>query len=301
MKLNKLSLFSWLNEQTNLKRHTNTISYCFTLFICGGPCHLSSFKHCCVDLLFLWEQLVYSVIEKINICELVLPPWIICHFFSEMKFCPFNVIWETQTEANSCSFANLPTGTCTLQRDNVIKTKQILSTSSSAALAMLAICYYITFYILYYLLFVQWMSAASLSCCWDWKPAAAKHTRGIWSSLQHRVGYCFTHSVGPQVSLLEASMVAQVIWPGLDPLEVWPWHLPGFSGSDSRTTTFQQTSGLHELQRTTRWDREQTDRCWVKSLPSVPRRLDNPFPEGCKNSEKMLLCILCPPGGWRRG
>ena len=24
----------------------NSISYCFTLFICGGPCHLSSFRQC---------------------------------------------------------------------------------------------------------------------------------------------------------------------------------------------------------------------------------------------------------------
>ena len=24
------------------------VSYCFTLFICGGPCHLSRFKQCSV-------------------------------------------------------------------------------------------------------------------------------------------------------------------------------------------------------------------------------------------------------------
>ena len=44
----------------------NTISYHFTLFIFGGPCHLYSFKQCSGDFIFLWEQLVYSVMEKNN-------------------------------------------------------------------------------------------------------------------------------------------------------------------------------------------------------------------------------------------
>ena len=44
----------------------NTVSYCFTLFICGGPCHLSSFKQCSGDLTYIWEQLDYSVME--NVC-----------------------------------------------------------------------------------------------------------------------------------------------------------------------------------------------------------------------------------------
>ena len=37
-----------------------------SLFLCGGPCHLSSFvvEHCSGDLIFHCEQLVYSVIEK---------------------------------------------------------------------------------------------------------------------------------------------------------------------------------------------------------------------------------------------
>ena len=42
-------------------------SYCFTLFICGGPCHLSSFKERSGDLIFLSEKLVHSVMERINI------------------------------------------------------------------------------------------------------------------------------------------------------------------------------------------------------------------------------------------
>lgn len=46
------------------------LSLSFTLFIT-----LSSFKQCSVDLIFLWEQLttVYSVMEKINICEFLSP------------------------------------------------------------------------------------------------------------------------------------------------------------------------------------------------------------------------------------
>ena len=30
----------------------NTISYCFTLFIFGGPCHISRYKQCSGDLIF---------------------------------------------------------------------------------------------------------------------------------------------------------------------------------------------------------------------------------------------------------
>ena len=54
-KLNKQSLLfsrlNKLNKQTELK--DNTISYCFSLYICGGPCHLSSFKQCSGDRIFL--------------------------------------------------------------------------------------------------------------------------------------------------------------------------------------------------------------------------------------------------------
>ena len=45
--INKLSLSSRLNK---LILNDNTLSYCFTLFICGGPCHPSSFKQCSGDL-----------------------------------------------------------------------------------------------------------------------------------------------------------------------------------------------------------------------------------------------------------
>ena len=59
----------WLNKLT-LK--DTTVSYCFILFLCGGPCHLQTVFW---DLIFLWEQLVYSVykmflIDLINIVNI---------------------------------------------------------------------------------------------------------------------------------------------------------------------------------------------------------------------------------------
>ena len=51
------SLHNWINKLT-LK--DNTISYSFTLFICGGPCHLSSFKQLCAVIGTLWlSNLLY--------------------------------------------------------------------------------------------------------------------------------------------------------------------------------------------------------------------------------------------------
>ena len=44
---------NWINDLKG-----QLISYCLTLFICGGPCHLASFKQYPGDLIFLWEQLV---------------------------------------------------------------------------------------------------------------------------------------------------------------------------------------------------------------------------------------------------
>ena len=49
----------------------DTISHSFTLFICGGPCHPSS-NSVPWDLIFLGEQLVYSVMAKINSSNFVL-------------------------------------------------------------------------------------------------------------------------------------------------------------------------------------------------------------------------------------
>ena len=49
------------NRQTDLKGQHSLKLF---LFICGGPRHLSSFKQCSGDLIFLWKQLVCSVMEK---------------------------------------------------------------------------------------------------------------------------------------------------------------------------------------------------------------------------------------------
>ena len=61
----------WANKLTLKDKR---VSNCFTLFICGGPCHLLSFKQYSGDLISLWEQLVYSVMEKMDISEFVLLP-----------------------------------------------------------------------------------------------------------------------------------------------------------------------------------------------------------------------------------
>ena len=60
---NSLCFHDWINKLT-LKDNTILYSFIYTLFICGGPCHLSSFIECSGDLIFHWEQLVYSVLEK---------------------------------------------------------------------------------------------------------------------------------------------------------------------------------------------------------------------------------------------
>ena len=44
LSLNRLSLSSWLNKLNKPTLKDNTVSYPFTLFTFGGPCHLSSFK-----------------------------------------------------------------------------------------------------------------------------------------------------------------------------------------------------------------------------------------------------------------
>ena len=49
------------NKQTNWPY---TVSHRYSLFMFGGPCHLSSFKQCSEDFIVLREQLVYSVVEK---------------------------------------------------------------------------------------------------------------------------------------------------------------------------------------------------------------------------------------------
>ena len=50
----------------------NTISHCFTLFIFGGPCHLSSFRQCYGNIIFPQKSFFYALMEKMNVPEFVL-------------------------------------------------------------------------------------------------------------------------------------------------------------------------------------------------------------------------------------
>ena len=64
---NCLCLHDWINrnKETDLKEQHDV--YCFTLFLCGGPCHLSSFKQCSGALfssenssfINLWKQYIF--------------------------------------------------------------------------------------------------------------------------------------------------------------------------------------------------------------------------------------------------
>ena len=61
---NSLRFHDWINWINKLTLKDDTVSYGMTLFICGGPCLLSSIRLSSGDLIFLWEQLAYSVTEK---------------------------------------------------------------------------------------------------------------------------------------------------------------------------------------------------------------------------------------------
>ena len=63
-----------LNKLTDLKGQPTV---CLTF---GGPRHLSGFTQSSVDLIFFWEQLVYSLMEKVNISEFVLSPLSCCKY-----------------------------------------------------------------------------------------------------------------------------------------------------------------------------------------------------------------------------
>ena len=84
-----------IHRRKKLTLKDTATSHCFTLFIRGGPCHLSSFKQSSGDLIFLWERLDYSVMEKINISEcallrniVIIKIWSL-YFCSKSTYCPF--------------------------------------------------------------------------------------------------------------------------------------------------------------------------------------------------------------------
>ena len=63
---NSICFHDWINWINKLT--LKDFSYCFNLFMFGGPCHLSdgilASKKCSGDLIFLWEQRVYPVMKK---------------------------------------------------------------------------------------------------------------------------------------------------------------------------------------------------------------------------------------------
>ena len=89
-KLTKQPVFLFMTEWTEKNKLTledNTVSYHFTLFICGGPCHLSSFKLRSGDLVFLWEWLVYSSYGANKYFRDCLITFLILYIFiSELEF-----------------------------------------------------------------------------------------------------------------------------------------------------------------------------------------------------------------------
>ena len=67
------------------------------VYMCGGPCHLPSFKQCSGTLFSSENSLFYAVMEKINIPEFVLLYYVNIiniknlhlNFFSKTTNCPF--------------------------------------------------------------------------------------------------------------------------------------------------------------------------------------------------------------------
>ena len=75
-----------LNKQIDFKEQRNF--YCFTLFICGGPCHLSSYKQCSGTLSSAEISLYYSLVEKSLFYYIIINTNILV-FFSKTTECTF--------------------------------------------------------------------------------------------------------------------------------------------------------------------------------------------------------------------
>ena len=88
--ISKLSLFSWLNKQMDLKGQHNFILF---YFVFGGHCHLSCFRQCSGDLICLWEQLVHLVYLVWIIISLMLfnIKILSVNLFSKTTYCTFKV------------------------------------------------------------------------------------------------------------------------------------------------------------------------------------------------------------------
>ena len=72
--MNSLSSDDWINWINKLTLKDNTVSCCFALFTCGGPCHLSSFKQSSGILLSSEDSLFIQFRKKQHISEFVLFP-----------------------------------------------------------------------------------------------------------------------------------------------------------------------------------------------------------------------------------
>ena len=86
--LNPFVFMTDKNTQSSVCFKDNAVSYCFNLLVCGGPCHLSSFKQCSGDLILLWEQLVY-LSRGVSLCYYLINIVNITVSFSTTTYCPF--------------------------------------------------------------------------------------------------------------------------------------------------------------------------------------------------------------------
>ena len=82
-------MFAWIHK---LILKDNTVSYCFTLCICGGPCHLSGVKPCfpqrAACLFSYWKN------KYVWLCIKIVNNQIYSfNFFCETTQCPFKIIY----------------------------------------------------------------------------------------------------------------------------------------------------------------------------------------------------------------
>lgn len=91
-KVNKQTSFPWLktlNKQIDLKKD-NTVSYWFTLFICGGPCHRFCCKQCSGNLtLFSYSKDKHFWVRIMTSLMLISKFWV-WSFSSQTRFSPFH-------------------------------------------------------------------------------------------------------------------------------------------------------------------------------------------------------------------
>ena len=101
----RLLFHGWTHWINKLTLNDSAVSCIFTLFTCGGPCHLSRLEQCSGDLIILWEQLVYSFVccgedEYFWLCIITsLILYIFSSFFSRATRCPWKVAkWASPSQ-----------------------------------------------------------------------------------------------------------------------------------------------------------------------------------------------------------